>query len=68
VPIIIRNIRNIYVDNIQSIHTGKRAMLTLEEKAGAVYFELPLTPLSGSWLVVARAVSRAVGQVVIFWP
>jgi hypothetical protein len=36
--------------------------------ARAVQNELPLTPLSGSWLAVARAVSRAVGQPVMFSP
>lgn len=43
--------------------------MALEEKARAVHFELPLTPLSGSWLAAfARAMSRAVGQAVRFWP
>jgi len=40
--------------------------LTLEAKARAVQNKLPLTPLFGSWLAVARAVNRAVGQVVVF--
>jgi hypothetical protein len=42
--------------------------VTPEAKARAVQNELPLTPLSSSWLAVARAVSRAVGQPVMFSP